>query len=142
MLHRWLGRLYLGVGVVIGGISGAVLASQAYGGPWSRAGFLGLALAWLATGAVAWHKIRHGDVEAHRRWMVRNFGLSLAAVSLRLGLPALVAGGVTMPVAYPFDGLAVLAAPSRLDRVAPVARVRQGNSVARSRRGASNASGT
>ena len=101
MLHRWLGRLYLGVGVVIGGVSGAVLAWQAYGGPWSRAGFLSLALAWLASGAVAWHKIRHGDVEAHRRWMVRNFGLSLAAVSLRFGLPALVAGGVTMPVAYP-----------------------------------------
>jgi uncharacterized membrane protein len=101
MLHRWLGRLYLGVGVVIGGMSGAALAWQAYGGPWARAGFMGLALAWLASGAVAWHKIRRGEVEAHRRWMVRNFGLSLAAVSLRLGLPALVAGGVTMPVAYP-----------------------------------------
>lgn len=101
MLHRWQGCIYLGVGVVIGGISGAVLAWQAYGGPWSRAGFLCLASAWLASGAVAWHKIRHGEVEAHRRWMVRNFGLSLAAVSLRLGLPALVAGGVAMPLAYP-----------------------------------------
>lgn len=101
MLHRWLGRLYLGVGVLIGGISGSVLASQAYGGPWSRAGFLTLALAWLASGAIAWHKIRHGDVEAHSRWMVRNFGLSLAAVSLRFGLPALVAGGVSITMAYP-----------------------------------------
>lgn len=100
-LHRWLGGIYLGVGVLIGGISGAVLAWQAYGGPWSRAGFLSLALAWLASGAVAWHKIRHGDVDAHRRWMARNFGLSLAAVSLRLGLPALVASGVTMAAAYP-----------------------------------------
>lgn len=101
MLHRWLGRLYLGVGVGVGGISGAVLAWQAYGGPWSRAGFLSLALAWLVSGAVAWHKILHGEVEAHRRWMLRNFGLSLAAVSLRVGLPALVASGVPMPVAYP-----------------------------------------
>lgn len=101
ILHRGLGCIYLGVGVVFGGISGATLACPAYGGPWSRAGFLSLALAWLASGGVAWHKIRHGDVAAHRRWMVRNFGLSLAAVSLRLGLPALVAGGVTMPVAYP-----------------------------------------
>lgn len=101
MLHRWLGRLYLGVGVAIGGISGAVLAWQAYGGPWSQAGFLCLALAWLASAAVAWHRIRHGDIGAHRRWMFRNVGLSLAAVSLRVGLPALVASGVTMPVAYP-----------------------------------------
>ena len=100
-LRRGLGRVYLGVGVVVGGISGAVLAWHAYGGPWSRGGFLSLALAWLASGAVAWHTIRHGDIEAHRRWMARNIGLSLAAVSLRLGLPALVAGGVPMPVAYP-----------------------------------------
>lgn len=99
--HRWLGRVYLGVGVAIGGSSGAVMAWQAYGGAWSRAGFLSLAMAWLASGAVAWHRIRQGDVQAHRRWMVRNVGLSLAAVSLRLGLPALVAGGVAMPVAYP-----------------------------------------
>lgn len=99
--HRWLGLIYLGVGVLIGGVSGALLAWQAYGGPWSRAGFMTLALAWLASGGVALLKIRRGEVEAHRRWMIRNFGLSLAAVSLRLSLPALVAGGVPMPVAYP-----------------------------------------
>lgn len=62
---------------------------------------MALALAWLASGAFAWLKIRRGEVEAHRRWMIRNFGLTLAAVSLRLWLPALVAGGVPMPVAYP-----------------------------------------
>ena len=101
MLHRWLGRMYLGAGVVIGGISGAVLASQAYGGRWSRAGFLSLALAWLASGAVAWYKIRHGDVEAHRRWMVRNFALTFAAVMLRIYLPASLAAGIDAHVAYP-----------------------------------------
>jgi uncharacterized membrane protein len=101
-LHRWLGRAYLGLGVLIGGSSGAVLAWHAYGGPWSRAGFLSLALAWLGSGAVAWRKIRYGDVAAHRRWMARNLALSLAAVSLRIGLPALVACGVAMPVAYPW----------------------------------------
>lgn len=101
LLHRWLGRIYLGVGVLFGGLTGALLAWQAYGGPWSRAGFLTLSLAWLASGAIAWLKIRRGDVEAHRRWMIRNFGLALAAVSLRLWLPTLVAGGLPMTVAYP-----------------------------------------
>ncbi len=99
-LHRSLGLVYLGVGVLIGGASGAVLALRAYGGPWSRAGFLSLALAWLASGVMAWLEIRRGHVEAHRRWMMRNFALTLAAVSLRIGLPLLVASGVPMPVAY------------------------------------------
>lgn len=101
VLHRWLGGAYLGVGVLVGGVTGAALAWQAYGGPWARAGFLVLALAWLASGAVAWIKIRRGDVDGHRRWMMRNIGLSMAAVSLRVGLPAMVAAGVPMPVAYP-----------------------------------------
>ncbi len=101
VLHRALGRVYLGLGVLVGGVSGALLAWQAYGGPWARAGFLCLALAWLASGAAALLAIRRGDVAAHRRWMLRNFGLSLAAVSLRLGLPPLVAGGVPLAVAYP-----------------------------------------
>lgn len=101
VLHRVLGRIYLGVGVLVGGVSGALLAAHAYGGPWARAGFLALALAWLATGAVAWLQIRRGEVDAHRRWMIRNFGLTLAAVALRLWLPALTAAGVPLPVAYP-----------------------------------------
>lgn len=99
--HRWLGRVYLVPGVLVGGASGAVLAVQAFGGIGARAGFLLLALAWMATGAMAWSKIRQGDIDAHRRWMIRNFGLSLAAVSLRLWLPALAAAGVPMAVAYP-----------------------------------------
>src|SRR5262245_5070259 len=38
-LHRWMGRLYLGIGVLVGGVSGLYVAQFAYGGPVSRAGF-------------------------------------------------------------------------------------------------------
>jgi uncharacterized membrane protein len=53
-LHRWLGRLYLGVGVLVGGISGLYMAAHAFGGPAARLGFGCLALAWLYTGARAY----------------------------------------------------------------------------------------
>jgi hypothetical protein len=38
----------------------------------------------------AYRKIRAGGIEAHRRWMVRNFALSLAAVTLRNELPLML----------------------------------------------------
>lgn len=100
-LHRWSGRLYLGIGVLLGGLAGLLVAFDAFGGPIARVGFAWLALAWLFTGFKAFLAIRARDVASHRRWMVRNFALTFAAVTLRLWLPALVASGVTMAVAYP-----------------------------------------
>lgn len=100
-LHRWAGRLYLTIGVGAGGLSGLALAAQAHGGAAARSGFGLLALLWLATGAIAWVRIRQGDVAAHQRWMVRNLALTLAAVTLRLMLPAAIAGGLALAVAYP-----------------------------------------
>jgi predicted membrane protein DUF2306 len=50
-------------------------------------GFGILAVLWFFTGLQAYRLIRRGEVEAHRRWMIRNFALSLAAVTLRNELP-------------------------------------------------------
>lgn len=100
-LHRWLGRLYLGVGVLVGGLAGLFMAFHAFGGVAARLGFGFLALGWLYTGLRAYLAIRARDVVAHRRWMVRNFSLTFAAVTLRLWLPASIVSGVAFEVAYP-----------------------------------------
>lgn len=99
-LHRWLGRAYLALGVGVGGVAGLVLAPHAFGGSVARAGFGALALLWLATGVQAYRAIRAGDVATHRRWMLRNFALTLAAVTLRLYLPAAVVAGLPFAPAY------------------------------------------
>ena len=100
-LHRWMGRIYLGVGVLIGGIAGLMLSTHAFGGAPARLGFGCLAVAWLYTGARAYAAIRAGDFAAHRRWMVRNFSLTFAAVTLRLYLPLSMLLGVPFEMAYP-----------------------------------------
>ena len=82
-VHRWLGRVYL-LGVLVGGTTGLVLAGYAYTGGTTSAGFAILGLLWLGTGLMAYIRIREGDVQAHRRWMLRNFALTLAGVSLRM----------------------------------------------------------
>ncbi|HRW75900.1 MAG TPA: DUF2306 domain-containing protein, partial [Saprospiraceae bacterium] len=50
-------------------------------------GFTLLALAWLITTWTAWRRILVRNTEAHRRWMMRSYALTFAAVTLRLWLP-------------------------------------------------------
>lgn len=87
-IHRRLGYVYF-LGVGVGGLAGLVSATGAEGGFSARTGFFLLGVCWLASAWVAFSAIRQGDVEKHRGWMVRNFALTFAAVTLRLWLPAL-----------------------------------------------------
>jgi uncharacterized membrane protein len=84
-VHRWLGRAYV-LAVLIGGLSGLVIGSQAVGGPIAAVGFSLLAISWLGSTAVALWFIRVGNIAAHRRWMIRSFALTFAAVTLRIYL--------------------------------------------------------
>jgi len=97
-LHRWVGRLYL-LGIALGGFGGLYMATYAYTGPVAGLGFGGLALAWLVTGTMALVTIRRGEVALHRRWMLRNFALTFAAVTLRLEL-MLLAGALGEQIGY------------------------------------------
>lgn len=99
-IHRWSGRAYLGVGVVVGGLSGLYLSLHAFGGGVAQFGFGTLALLWLYTGLRAYLAARRGAIDAHRKWMVRNFSLTFAAVTLRLYLPAAIVAGAEFTLAY------------------------------------------
>lgn len=100
-LHRWIGRVYLVAGIVVGGVSGLLLSRIAQGGWVAQLGFACLALVWLYTGYQGYRAIRRGERAEHRRWMLRNHSLTLAAVSLRLYIPLFLASGVPFHDAYP-----------------------------------------
>jgi len=100
-LHRATGRVYV-AGVVVGGIGGLAMAPLSFGGPVAHLGFTVLALAWLTTTGVGLAAVRRGDLARHRRWMIRSFALTFAAVTLRLYLGTylgLQAAGLA-PVGY------------------------------------------
>lgn len=100
-LHRWLGRIYLSVGVGLGGLAALYMSVFAFGGLAAKLGFAGLAVAWLWTGFCAYRAIRRGAVHAHRHWMIRNFSLTLAAVTLRIYLPSSMLASIPFEIAYP-----------------------------------------
>ncbi|SHG52397.1 DUF2306 domain-containing protein [Cognatishimia maritima] len=85
-LHRWGGRLYA-LSVLLAGGGSFALGLTTEAGPIAAAGFILLAVLWLATTALAVVFAIKRQIAAHRRWMIRSAALTLAAVTLRLYLP-------------------------------------------------------
>ncbi|MFT3669777.1 MAG: DUF2306 domain-containing protein [Pseudoxanthomonas sp.] len=92
-LHRVTGRIYLsGMLVAATGAVGLIASSPA---PFAiRLAFSATALAWLTTALTGLVAIRRGAVEKHRRWMVRNYAVTLAPILFRLSLPLAIASGL------------------------------------------------
>jgi uncharacterized membrane protein len=97
-LHRAVGRVVL-AGILVGGAAGAVLSTTNVAGPVGTAGFGLLAVAWVGCALIALAAIRRRDIAAHRRWMVRAFALTYAAVTLRLWLGVMIGAQVSQGVA-------------------------------------------
>jgi hypothetical protein len=85
-LHRWMGRIYL-LGVALGSLAGFASSFFSQGGMPTHFGFGILAVLWFFTGWMAYHYARTARIAQQREWMIRNFSLSLAAVTLRQYLP-------------------------------------------------------
>jgi uncharacterized membrane protein len=94
-VHRAVGRVALG-SIAVAGTAGLVLAPHGLAGPVGTAGFGVLAVLWLTCAGAALRTIRRRDVPAHRRWAVRTFALTYAAVTLRLWLGVLVPAQVAL----------------------------------------------
>lgn len=99
-VHRCAGRSYVAA-VVLGGLSAIALAPAAQTGAVAGLGFGLLGVLWVASTIAALVAVRGGDLTAHRQWMTRSFALTLAAVTLRVYLPAAFAAGVPFTTSYP-----------------------------------------
>lgn len=99
--HQWMGRIYCGA-VLIGWITSVPIASHAQTGLIASVGFLALGAAWIGTTAAGYCLIRRGRVAAHRKWMIRSYALTAAAITLRLYLPVMLATGIPFGESYPF----------------------------------------
>lgn len=98
-LHRRLGQTYV-IAVLASGLGGLWLALASTAGPPAQFGFGLLAVAWLWSTVAAYRHARARRFERHEAWMVRSYALTLAAVTLRLYIPAFLIAGVPFPQAY------------------------------------------
>jgi len=84
-LHRYVGRTYVAV-VTVAALAALWIAPTAAAGPVSSVGFAALAVAWLVTTSLGVARVLEDDIPAHRRWMMRSFALTAAAITLRVYL--------------------------------------------------------
>jgi hypothetical protein len=84
--HRNIGKIYVG-SVVLSSTAGFYIALFASGGITCVLGFGALALAWLFPVLMAYTRIIKRDIKQHENWMIRNYALTFAAVTLRIYLP-------------------------------------------------------
>lgn len=87
--HRNVGKVYF-MGIFISGLAGLYLAWYATGGWISGVGFSSLSIVWMTTAYMAIKEIRQKNVIVHRKWMIRNYALTFAGVTLRVWLPLFI----------------------------------------------------
>lgn len=84
-LHRWTGRSYVLL-CGLGALSALWIAPNVESGRLATLGFSALALAWIVATAQGWCHAVNPRLDLHRRWMIRSYALTAAALSLRLQL--------------------------------------------------------
>ncbi|PRY78098.1 putative membrane protein DUF2306 [Yoonia maritima] len=95
-MHRWMGRGYV-ISVVLSGVGGLVLAISTEAGNIAAWGFGTLAVVWVVVTVRSVLLAMKGQIDDHRRWMIRSAALTLAGVTLRIYLPIVFIAGL------PFD---------------------------------------
>lgn len=86
--HRLVGKIYV-ASVYLSSISGLFIAFFATGGIVNVLGFGILAIIWFITITMAYTSILKRDINQHQNWMIRNYALTFAAVTLRIWTPLL-----------------------------------------------------
>jgi len=84
--HRTLGKIYVFC-VMLSSLAGFYIALFASGGITCVLGFGFLAISWFFTVIKAYSSILKRQFKQHENWMIRNYALTFAAVTLRIYLP-------------------------------------------------------
>lgn len=82
-LHRWMGRVFLLSGLVIGSTALLMSPQMAIGGANETAATMLFAVVFLFALCKAFLSIRQGRVALHREWMIRAFAVGLAVTTIR-----------------------------------------------------------
>jgi len=84
ILHRWFGKTYVAMLLLLSAPSGLVMAFYANGGIPAKLSFLILTPLWWYFTYQGYQTARKRQFADHRKWMMRSYALTLSAVSLRI----------------------------------------------------------
>jgi uncharacterized membrane protein len=82
-VHRWMGRILVVCGLIIGFSALVMSYKMNIGGPNETAATTLFAIVFLICLIKAYRHIRRKEVERHREWMIRAFGVGLGVATTR-----------------------------------------------------------
>ncbi|HJP79205.1 MAG TPA: DUF2306 domain-containing protein [Pseudonocardiaceae bacterium] len=91
--HRWTGRAYFFLGVFPSSVLAIPVIAMAPMGVSNQAALAVLDVLWMISGIAGYRSARQRKFADHRKWMIRNYGLTFASIASRFWIPVL---GVTM----------------------------------------------
>lgn len=97
--HRLIGTTYF-LACVLSGMAGIHMAMNSPFGPVAGLGLGVLGVCWVVTVGLGVADALRGRYAMHRRWMIRSFALTLAALTLRLYLNIFLVVGVDFVTAF------------------------------------------
>jgi len=105
-LHRWNGRIYLGLAVITAVTGIYMVWTRGTAGELAmQAGITLNGVLILICAAMAWIKVRGRQIDAHRRWAMRSFVLISGVWFFRVGLMAWILGNQgPVGIGDDFDG--------------------------------------
>ena len=83
-LHRFVGKTYVFLLLLISAPSGMVMAFYANGGWMAQLSFLILTPLWWWFTYQGYRTARQQKFKAHKKWMVRSYALTFSAITLRV----------------------------------------------------------
>ncbi len=92
LLHRTLGKIYVGAILFLAAPSGFYMGLFANGGIGAQIGFVLLSILWFGFTLSAYKSVKNKKIAEHKKWMIRSYALSFSAVTLRLYVPILSLG--------------------------------------------------
>lgn len=93
-VHRRLGRVVLGLGLVSGIFALGFGVPFSFGGPWQSLAAAVFGSWFVLSLLLAYRAIRRRDVRMHRRWMIRAFAVGLGVGSIRIWVGLLFGTGM------------------------------------------------
>jgi Predicted membrane protein (DUF2306) len=83
-IHRWVGRIYVGIILLVSAPAACVMSVYANGNDFTKASFMVLSVLWWVTTWLSYRHILRGSVLEHKWWMYRSYALTLSAITLRI----------------------------------------------------------
>jgi hypothetical protein len=105
LVHRNIGKCYIGIILIFSGPTGLVMGVHANGGFYSKLSFCILSVLWIFFTLLAYVHARKKNWVLHKNYMYRSYALTLSAVSLRL-FKWMIVGAFSLP---PMDTYQIVA---------------------------------